>query len=427
MSLFSKKNHLFLSLFLFSLTFLVVSQSFSKEESAAKKMDETYQSYIDFFEEIYTTMNEHYYEVIPRSEFDSFKERFKTKIYSQLNDTGKSSDFIRWRSAAFLVDHLKTKEDVFSAFYPPKPAKEYEETVLGKRIDLGIDGNRIDIGFHVTHVEPRSDAYNKGLRNNDLLLMINEQKTIDLTDEDIIELLNPLEEAKTTLVYKSFADRKDRSIEVLSQEYFKQTVFDVPLNIPNIYCLKIERFNRKTGEDVFRFISFYKKQEEMKGLIIDLRDNPGGPPLAAREIASLFLPGGDEFTYFEKKGETMGTLDVPTIPDELKYDGPIVILVNEKSGSASELFSGVLQRRGRGILMGTNSAGQVMLKSMFHFDDESMVLLITARGRHPDGTPFSFSGLTPDRLVEEGDQDNILKYAAQYLYYKNQNNSPSTL
>ena len=70
--------------------------------------------------------------------------------------------------------------------------------------------------------------------------------------------------------------------------------------------------------------------------------------------------------------------------------------------------------------MGTNTAGQVFLKSMFHFKDESMVLLVTSRGHHSDGSVFSFSGVIPDRFVPKDQQDDLVTTAAKYLYVVNQ-------
>lgn len=160
-------------------------------------------------------------------------------------------------------------------------------------------------------------------------------------------------------------------------------------------------------------------------MIIDLRGNPGGSPLAAREISSFFLPAGEEFAYFQRNNKPKAELDVPELPQEHHYDGPLAILIDEGSGSASELFSGVMQQRRRAVLLGENSAGQVFLKSMFPLEDESMLLLVTARGHYPDGQVFSFQGLTPDRHVASMNQDDILKYAATYILYVNQKDNAS--
>ena len=117
-------------------------------------------------------------------------------------------------------------------------------------------------------------------------------------------------------------------------------------------------------------------------------------------------------------------LQVPQASLEDRFTGPMVILVNKDSGSASELFTGVLQRRGRATVMGRNTAGQVMLKSMFNFDDQSMVVLITARGHFPDGKTFSFQGVTPDQPVpSEHDSDAVLA-AAMFLYKKSNEPAP---
>ena len=83
----------------------------------------TYQSYIDFFEKVYKTMEDNYYQPVSRDVYEGFIQKFTTKIYGELKDQGKSIDFIRWRSSASLMDNLKSPEDIFSAFYPPEPAK----------------------------------------------------------------------------------------------------------------------------------------------------------------------------------------------------------------------------------------------------------------------------------------------------------------
>lgn len=390
------------------------------EVTTLEDVDATYKGYLDFFEEVYQTMAENYYQTVTREEFERFRKTFDEKIYAELQETGKSSDFIRWRSAAFLVDFLKKEEDVFSSFFPPKPAKKYEATALGKRIDLGIEGKKMGLGYVTTHVEPRSNAYEKGLRPNDLIVQIDGQAVTELEDKTIKKFLRPLENTQVRFLYISAQTRMQREITVTSREYFKQTVFLVSIPIEGIHCFEIRRFNRKTSDDLFRHMAHARQQGPIKGLILDLRGNPGGPPLAAREISSFFLPGGDQFAYFQKKNQPKAELDVPTLPEEYTYDGPIVILVDEKSGSASELFSGILQRKKRAVLMGENSAGQVMLKSMFHFDDDSMLLLVTARGHHADGAVFSFDGLIPDKYIKDTEQAQIYKYAATYLMYVRQ-------
>ena len=365
-------------------------------------------------------MDTNYYRPVPRSLFERFLGRFDKKIYPKLKSIGKPANYIKWRSAAYLVDALKTSEDIFSTLYPPKPAKEYQQTALGKRIDLGIEGELTPEGFLVTKLEPRADPYQKGMRSHDVILKIDNISVKKLTQEEVREKLVPLEGAKVKLVFLDKRANKKMMIEVISQEYFKQTVFLVPLVVPHIYCLQMERFNQKTSEDMLNYLVYIMNQDKDSSLILDLRGNPGGPPLAAREISSFFLPNGEEFAYFQKRGLPKSNLDVPKIPEKYRYAGEMVILVDEKSGSSSELFSGILQRRKRAVIMGRNTAGKVFLKSMFDLEDKSMLLLVTGRGYHPDGTPFSFDGVAPDERVPSGQDDQLVNVAAQYLFKKRQ-------
>ena len=385
----------------------------SSAQGIAQNGDSDYQAYLSFFEEVYKTMQENYYHPVPPENFDKFIYFFNTRIYSQLKNEGKSRDYVKWRSSAYLVDALRSPDDIFSAFFPPTAAKDYEEEVLGKKVDLGIEGTLTPAGFKVDRIEPRSDAFDKGLREKDIILKINGLDILTLTEEQIQEHLVPFEGSRVIIDYLDDINQKANSIAVISKEYFKQTVFMKPVSVPGVYCLEVPKFNQKTAEDMTRFMSYILKQGDTS-LIIDLRGNPGGPPLAAREISAFFLTPNEEFAYFQRKDKPRATLDVPEIPEPFRYKGEIVILVNEESGSASELFSGVLQGRGRATIMGTNTAGQVFLKSMFYFDDDSMVLLVTARGHHPDGQVFSFDGVLPDEKIE-GEKVDLVEYAARYL------------
>lgn len=381
----------------------------------AKSVDKEYQHYINFFEEVYETVDNNYFAPVSRSDFDRFIEQFNEKIYSQLKSEGKSIDYVRWRSAAYLVDYLIRPDDPFSQFYPPPTVKEYEQEVYGKRVDLGIEGERIDVGYHVQHVEPRSDAYQQGMRDQDLIIRINQHDVTAMSEDEIEKALVPLEGDEVEIQFLNHVTKLPRVIKVKSREYFKQTVFMASTGVPGIFALEIRKFNRKTGEDMLRFLQ-HIKTENPKGLILDLRGNPGGPPLAAREIASFFLEPGSDFVYFEGRHKPKAALDVPVIPEEFRFKGPIVILVNEKSGSASELFSFTMQDADRAIIMGRNTAGLVYLKSLFHFDDKSMVALMTSLAHFPDGRPFSLNGVTPDERPPEDVMDNLITMAAKYMY-----------
>jgi carboxyl-terminal processing protease len=208
-------------------------------------------------------------------------------------------------------------------------------------------------------------------------------------------------------------------IEAVSREYFKQGVFIKPTGIPDIYCLDLQKFNQGTPEDFSRLLGVLALRSP-KGLIIDLRGNPGGPPLAARAISAFFLPNGEPLVYFEGRTRPRADLDIPVIPSQYHVDWPMVVLVDEGTGSASELFSGVLQDRGRAVILGEDTAGQVLLKSMFDLSDGSKLALVNARGHFPDGRPFPFTGVHPDEVFPQDQKENMVDLAAKYLYLRTQ-------
>jgi len=403
--------------FTFFISFCAVTQLVSADPMPSAS-DIEYKQYTDFFEKVYKTFEDNYYLAPDRKIYEHFIKKFNANIYAQLKSEGKSNDYVRWRSAWYLVDALRSRDDRFTQFYPPKPAEKFKHEALGEKIDLGIEGKKSGLGFMVTRMEPRSDAYDKGLRENDLILQIDGASVQGMAEDVINGKLTPLINTQVKLSYLSNDTKTQQIIIVTSKEYFKQTVFLHPVPVDGVFCLEIPKFNRSTGDDMFRFLQMIERQNP-KGLVLDLRGNPGGPPLAAREISAFFLKGGDELVYFQKRNEPKIDLDVPAIDPQYQFTGPIVILVDADTGSAAELFSGIMQFRGRAIVLGVNTAGQILLKSMFPMADGSSIALVTSRTHYPDGTVFGFDGITPNKIIVGAPKDGLINLAAAFIASQN--------
>jgi len=402
-----------LLVFLFSIGLVALSQPVSANPFLANS-DSDYQQYKDFFDKVFQTFEDNYYLEPDRKIYDHFLEKFNTKIYAQLKSEGKSNDYVRWRSAWYLVDALRSKDDRFTQFYPPKPAEKFKHEALGEKIDLGIEGKKNDIGFLVTRMEPRSDAYDKGLREDDLILQIDGVSVKGLTEDVINSKLTPLINTTVKLSYLSAETKTQVTINVTSKEYFKQTVFLHPVPVDGVFCLEVPKFDRMTGQDMYHYLQLIKSQNA-KGLVLDLRGNPGGPPLAAREVSAFFLKGGDELVYFQKRNQPKIDLDVPVVDPQYQFTGPMVILVDADTGSAAELFAGIMQFRGRAVVLGVNTAGQILLKSMFPMADGSSIALVTARTHYPDGAVFGFDGITPNKIIQDAPKDGLINLAAAFI------------
>lgn len=397
--------------------FFAVSCFFFSHIALSEPSSRLRDDYVKYFEEVYKVMDDHYYFTLNRGDYDRFLKAFDSRIYPNLLLEKKSNDYVRWRGAAYLVDFLKQPDDQFSRFLPPKPAEEFAKEVYGQRVDLGIEGQLEDAGFVVTFIEPRSDAYEKGMREQDLIVNLDGEDVKSLGEDKIREKLNPLAGSKTKIDFFDSARRQPHQIDVVSKEYFKQTVFLKPTGVKDVYCLEIPKFNQGTPDDMTRFLAFLAPKSP-KGLVIDLRGNPGGPPLAARAISGFFLPNGESLVYFEGRHRPRADLDIPVLPEHFRFDWPLVVLVDKGTGSASELFSGVMQNRKRAMVMGEQTAGQVLLKSMFDMSDGSSLALMTARGHFPDGMPFPLDGVRPDEIIPDDKKDAMVTMAAQYLFVK---------
>jgi len=316
------------------------------------------------------------------------------------------------------VDALRSRDDKFTQFYPPKPAEKFKHEALGEKVDLGIEGKKNDIGFLVTRMEPRSDAFDKGLREDDLILQVDGASVRSMTQEEIESRLTPLINTKVRLSYLSNETKVQKTIEAVSKEYLKQTVFLHPVPVDGVFCLEVSHFNQMTGQDMDHFLEWIETQQP-KGLVLDLRGNPGGTPLSALEISAYFLKGGDEFAYFKQRNSASKLdMDVPVIPPQYQYNGPVVILVDSGTGSAAELFAGIMQFRQRAVVLGVNTAGQILLKNLFPMGDGSSLALVIARGHYPDGKVFSFDGITPDKVINDAPKDGLINLAAAFIAMK---------
>ncbi len=403
-------------LFFFLSIFVLARPSPALSQNDLQAQD--FKEYAQYFEKVFQIFTDNYYLAPDRKTFDHFLEKFKKNIYAQLKGEGKSNDYVRWRSAWYLVDALRSKDDRFTQFYPPKPAVEFKHDALGEKIDLGIEGQKNDLGFIVTRMEPHSDAYDKGLREDDVILKIDGAPVKPMAQEAIAAKLTPLAGTHVHLIYLKSAAKAETSIEVISKEYFKQTVFLRPVQVSGVFCLEVTHFDQMTGPDMEHFLQIIEAQNP-KGLVLDFRGNPGGPPLAAEAISGFFLQGGEEFAYFQQRNAPKADLSVPVFDPREKFGGPIIILVDDNTGSAAELFTGIMQFRKRAVVLGVNTAGQILLKSMFPMGDGSMIALVKARGYYPDGHVFGFDGITPDKVISGAPKDGLINLAAAVIAMQN--------
>jgi carboxyl-terminal processing protease len=167
---------------------------------------------------------------------------------------------------------------------------------------------------------------------------------------------------------------------------------------PGFAYLRISQFQKNTGDDVRAAIERLIDEEAMKGLVVDLRNNPGGVLGASVDVAGLFLEGGT-VVYTEGRLANAGRTYAATSED-MTGGVPIVILINGGSASASEIVAGALQDHGRAVVMGTPSFGKGSVQTVLPISEERAVKLTTALYFTPNGRSIQAEGIQPDMRVE---------------------------
>ncbi len=303
--------------------------------------------------------------------------------------------------------------DPHSSFMPPDVYKEMKLDTRGEFGGLGIE---ITIRDGVlTIVSPIEDtpAFRAGLQAGDQILKIEDKVTKDMSIMDAVKLMRGPKGTQVTITVFRSSFEKPREY-TLEREIIKiKSVKGKTLQEGYGY-LRITQFQERTGEDLLRQLQELRKAnpEGLKGLILDLRNNPGGLLEQAVSVADAFLRDG--LIVYTDGREEGSRMEFPAHDQGTEPEYPLVVLINGGSASASEIVAGALQDHGRAAILGTQSFGKGSVQTILPLSDDSGLRLTTARYFTPRGTSIQAKGITPDIVVEQlelsaGSEGRILR------------------
>ena len=290
--------------------------------------------------------------------------------------------------------------DPHSAYLTPDLYKDLQIETRGSFGGLGIE---ITIKNGVlTVVSPIEDtpAYKAGIKANDQIIKIDSNFTKDMTLTDAVKAMRGPKGSKITLtlhregIPELFTVPLIRDVIKIKSVKVKQ--------LPGGYdYVRIATFQEHTDDDVENALQKFRKQHEgrMKGLVLDLRDDPGGLLNQAVHVADDFLDGG-LIVYTEGRLESQRQKYLSHKKSSYA-DYPMVVLVNGGSASASEIVAGALQDHRRAAILGTQTFGKGSVQTILPLDDKSALRLTTARYFTPNGRSIQAVGITPDVVVEQ--------------------------
>jgi carboxyl-terminal processing protease len=297
--------------------------------------------------------------------------------------------------------------DPHSSFFDPKDFTRLREDQHSKYFGLGIRVRPLlrDHGRHVI-VEPPSigtPAERKGLRAGDVITRIEGEPIDDWTSDDVVSHLKGPRGTTVNITIERPGVRDPLQFKIERDEIPLVTVPYAFLLRPGIGYVKIDRFSESTSDELRAKLKELDT-EKLSGLVLDLRDNPGGLLNQAIEVSDFFLPRGD--LVVSTKGRAEGSVKAYRAPSSEKIQVPVVVLINRHSASASEIVAGALQDHDRALIVGETSFGKGLVQSIFNLENDTGMALTTAKYYTPSGRLIQrdYSGSTFEYIMNSNEK-----------------------
>lgn len=350
-------------------------------------------------------------EGLPLDELRTFTEVFakiKNDYVEEVDDRKLLEDAIRGMLAGL---------DPHSAYLDKESYKDLQEGTTGEFGGLGIEVGQED-GF-IKVISPIDDtpAQKAGVQAGDLIIKLDETPVKGLSLNEAVERMRgkPGTQIKLTIIRNG----EEKPLEItITRDVIKVNSVRSNTLEPGYGYLRISSFQANTGRDLHKELDKLKQDNnnDLKGLILDLRNNPGGVLNAAVEVSDMFLDKG--LIVYTQGRIKDSDLRFNAKPVDDASDIPLVVLVNEGSASASEIVAGALQDHKRALIVGQKTFGKGSVQTILPMTNEAAVKLTTARYYTPSGRSIQASGIIPDVIIDklavktiEDDGNGIVKEA----------------
>ena len=323
----------------------------------------------------------------------------------------------------YYVDDIKLQEiidkalkglmqelDAHSSYLDKKASNEMSITTAGEFGGLGITVGMRDGALTVISPIDDTPAYKAGVKASDIILKIDDKATLGMTLDEAVSIMRgkPKTDISITVVRKG--ELKPIEIKMQRDIIKVQSVFAKTVEDEDLLYIRISSFDAKVTEELQKAI---KNNPNAKGIILDLRNNPGGLLGQAIGVVDLFVKSG---TIVSQKGRDKESEEkFEATKFGFKSDLPLVVLVNEGSASASEIVSGSLQDHKRAVIIGEKTFGKGSVQAVLPINDEQTenIKLTIAKYYLPSGRTIQALGVIPDIIASAGkvtqDEDSAFR------------------
>ena len=311
--------------------------------------------------------------------------------------------------------------DPHSQYFDKKAFKEFREGTTGRFVGVGIEIGMEEGLVKVVSPIEGSPAFRAGIKTGDLITRIDETAVKGLSMDQAVKRMRGEPNTKVVLTIFRKAENRTFPVTIIREEIRVQSVRAKVVE-PGYGWVRISQFQDRTVEDFVRRVEeLYKAEPQMKGLVLDLRNDPGGLLDGAVAVSAAFLP--ENVTVVSTNGQLADSRAVfkaapefyarrgggdplRRLPAALK-NVPLVVLVNEGSASASEIVAGALQDHKRATIMGSQTFGKGSVQTVRQLSADTALKITTARYYTPSGRSIQAKGIVPDVWLDETADGNV--------------------
>jgi carboxyl-terminal processing protease len=298
--------------------------------------------------------------------------------------------------------------DRYSTYMSRQDFDDLEREGDQKFVGMGVELERRNGRIQITRVVPGSPAADAHWQVGDRIIAIGDTDTRDVTVPRTAELLRGPEGTEVRITRERLG-LKDPLVDTVKRRSFDiPTVREAYLRPDGVGYVSLSQFGRRSGEEFAAALRDLEKQG-MRGLILDLRDDPGGLLDSTVEVLNPLLPAGS-LVVFTKGSDEVERKRLLTTGGATRYAGPMAVLVNDNSASAAEIVSGALQDWKRAVIVGQRTFGKGLVQSLVPLSGGGGVRLTTEAYYLPKGRTIHEKGVEPDVPVPLSDDDRLLQH-----------------
>jgi len=320
------------------------------------------------------------------------------KEFSQVLDLIEDSyveDVQRDELVQGAIQGMLKSLDPHSAYMDKEDFKDMQVETTGEFSGVGIEITVQNGRLTVVSPIEGTPAYKAGIKSEDIILEVDGESTQDISIMDAVHKIRGPKGSQVELTVLHKGEQVPKKITVTREVIPVHSVKSEILE-PGYLYIRVTNFNEKTTEELHN--TFKNYQKDIKGIVFDLRNNPGGLLEQAVSVADTFLREGK--IVYTKGKVTQSQMEFSAKKQESDIQVPMVVMINAGTASASEIVAGALKDHKRALIIGENSFGKGSVQTVIPLADGSGIKLTTALYYTPDGKSIQAEGINPDLYVQ---------------------------